>query len=763
MKQETFGLEKKKAPPSKPKEDLGLDTPVMYCPGVGPKRAQQFERMGIVTVGDLFWHLPRAYEDHHTLIPIRHLQEGQITTMVGTVVSAQERMPRNPSKVRHIFNVVIEDYSGTLMAVWFNQPFLRDKIKKGERISLHGKVERFDHYMQMSAPKYQIVGDDEGSTADILSMYPLSEGLTQGMMRGILAKALERFASYCIETLPEAVRQEYQFPNRLEAFLRLHQPESGDGAPTDVQAAQQNFLLPEGIEAAETLAALRAGDPQSRWERARRRLVFEELFHQQVLLRRYSENIKRQEGYGHPKPDPDPWGDEFGELDWRNPRHWPALFIKNLPFALTEDQLKVCQEIQTDMLIPAPMNRLLQGDVGSGKTAVSFYAMILAASAGMQAALLAPTEILAQQHANSFKKFTQGLPHLNAVLLTGSTRTADRREILKLIASGAVQAVIGTHAIFQEHVQFDKLSLVVVDEQHKFGVEQRQNLVEKGRHPDLLVATATPIPRTLSLTLFGDMDVSVIRSMPPGRPPIITRWTTWEKEAKVWEFVDEKIGEGQQAFVVCPIIENSEINPHLPSTEDAFERLSQTLLPNRRVAMLHGGHTPDEKQSVMDRMRAGEIDVVVSTTVIEVGVDIPNATIMVVMGADRFGLAQLHQLRGRVGRGTLKSYCILLTPPQISSYAEQRMRVLEKTRDGFVIAEEDLRLRGPGEQFGTRQSGRFRYHLADPFRDVEILQDARHAAMKLLKQDPVLALPEHQALKVEIQRQYGTAEAVRPS
>ena len=430
---------------------------------------------------------------------------------------------------------------------------------------------------------------------------------------------------------------------------------------------------------------------------------------------------------------------------------------------MTGDQIKVCREIERDLQKIEPMSRLLQGDVGSGKTVVSLYAMMAVVAGGAQAAFMAPTEILAQQHANTIRKFTQSIPGLHLAVLRGSDKAKDRRESLELIRSGAAQIVVGTHALFQEKVEFDNLGLVAIDEQHKFGVNQRQKLIEKGIHPDLLVATATPIPRTLSLTLFGDMDVSIIRSLPPGRPPLITRWTDWGKEKKVWEFVDERIAEGQQAYVVCPIIEPSENAPHLPSTEDAFERLSETFFPHRRVAILHGRHSAEAKEELMARMQAGEIDVVVATTVIEVGVDLPNATVIVVLGAERFGLAQLHQLRGRVGRGTQKSYCVLVTHPNIAPYAVQRMKVLEKTRDGFKIADEDLRLRGPGEQFGARQSGRINFRLADPVRDADLLREANQAATQMYELDADLKQPEHQVLKQELKLAYHRMEAFRPS
>lgn len=739
-------------------QEAGLDTPIQYCPGVGPRRGAILANLGISTVYDLLWHLPRAYEDHHNQIPIRHLQDGQVATVTGEVVSVEARLPRNQTKVKHIYKVMVEDFSGTLAVTWFNQAFLAQKIRVGTRLSLHGKVEQYDYYKQMSSPKYSILDNEPQAHSEIIPLYPLSEGLTQGQIQSAVRKAMEKFLVCCREFLSSEILAKYHFPERMNAFRILHQPQPGEGAPTDIAGQQDELLFEQLNDLPE-----QPRETETPWRKAQQRLIFEELYLHQLILNRQSLMVQRQEGIAHIPPDPDPFQNEPGELNPHNPGHWAAFFIQNLPFELTEDQRQVCQEIQKDMCSHAPMNRLLQGEVGSGKTVVSLYGMILAAASGNQAILMAPTEILAQQHTRSIRKFTQGIPGLNTIVITGSTTTAQRREAQELISTGVAQIIVGTHALFQENIHFPNVSLIIVDEQHKFGVHQRQQLVEKGTHPDLLVATATPIPRTLSLTVFGDMDVSTIRTLPPGRPPLITRWTTWENEEKIWSFVDEKIRDGQQVYVVCPIIEPSEVNPHLPSTDEAFEKISQTFLPHRRVAVLHGRHSPDEKQLLMEQMQKGEIDVVVATTVIEVGVDLPNATIMVILGAERFGLAQLHQLRGRVGRGSRKSYCILVTSDKISPVARHRMRIMEESRDGFAIAEQDMRLRGPGEQFGTKQSGFFKFRVADPFRDSEILQWARDAARTTLQKDPDFHLEEHALLRRELERNYGTADSFRPS
>ncbi|MGC9326338.1 MAG: ATP-dependent DNA helicase RecG [Candidatus Hinthialibacter sp.] len=742
----------------------GMDTPIQFCPGVGPQRARLFEKLNVQTVRDLFWHLPRAYEDFHHISPIRDLQAGKTAAVIGVVVAVEGRLPRGRGKVRHILHVQIKDATGYLSVVWFNQPYLQKQIKVKQRLLLHGKVDYYGPTLQMTSPQHREISpdDDASDSPGIVPIYPLCEGLSQMVVRKVVQKALERFSGDCREFLPERLLKANGFPARLETFRILHRPQPGEGAPIQEAASRpDDSSLLEEFDASSF--ALQCGDSNLIWEKARRRLVFEEFFLHQFILRQYSGIRKQTPGVAHPKPDPDPWTPSNETLDLSNPRTWPAQFIRHLPFQLTPDQIQVCREIELDMQRPAPMSRLLQGDVGSGKTVVSLYAMLVAVSGGAQAALMAPTEILAQQHANTIQKLTRSLPGLKMAVLRGGAKAKERRLNQDLVRTGAAQIVMGTHALFQGQVEFKNLGLVVVDEQHKFGVHQRQQLIEKGIHPDLLAATATPIPRTLSLTLFGDMECSVIKSLPPGRPPVITRWTTWGKEKKVWEFVDGLIAQGQQAYVVCPIIEPSETAPHLPSTEAAFERLSQTFFPHRRVAVLHGRHSAEMKEDFMMRMQAGQIDVIVATTVIEVGVDLPKATVMVVLGAERFGLAQLHQLRGRIGRGTQKSYCVLITHPNIAPYAVKRMRVMEKTHDGFLIADEDLRLRGAGEQFGVRQSGHINFRLADPLRDSQLLREANQAASQLYQADPKLAQPAHQPMKRELKLMFHRMEAYRPS
>jgi ATP-dependent DNA helicase RecG len=739
----------------------GLDTQVQFCPGVGPKRAQLLRKLHIESVYDIFWHFPRAYEDFHELSSIQQVKVGEIATVQGTVTMLESSQPRGRSKVRCIIRAVIADETGSILAVWFNQSFLTQKIQKGSTVILHGKVEHYDGFAQMSVPKVEIVENDQNTTG-ILPLYPLTEGLSQGVVRKIVQAAFAKFGQNWKEILPDTIRETYAYPTRIQALHTLHFPQPTDKAPTDLAIAQRNFLMDTGEEEIESSSFIPSGDPATVWGKARQRLAFDEFLLHQLILRTHSEQAKTQTGIVHPMPEPSPWG-EMTACANHDQAAWPALFVWNLPYTLTEDQQQVCQELESDMHAPKPMNRLLQGDVGAGKTVVSCYAMMLAVSGGRQAALMTPTEILAQQHADNIRNYTRGMEGLHVVVLSGTMKTKERREVVERIANGSAQIVIGTHALFQESIEFANLGLVVVDEQHKFGVNQRLKLLAKGQHPDLLVATATPIPRTLSLTLFGDMDVSVIASLPPGRPELITRWTHWEKEDKVWAFMDTLIAAGQQIYVVCPIISPSDNAPNLPSTEEAFDKLSATFLAHRRVAILHGRHRSEEKETMMAQLKAGTIDAVIATTVIEVGVDLPNATAMIILGAERFGLAQLHQLRGRVGRGTEKSYCVLVTPNQIADYAQQRMRCMESTRDGFVIAEEDLKLRGPGEHFGTRQSGHVRFRIADPYRDGDLLREAHQVAQQIYRQDPALTTPAHAGLKDEMTRKYGEWQANRPS
>lgn len=741
----------------------GLEAPVQFSPKVGPHRARLLKRLHITTVRDLFLHFPRGYEDHHTLTPVQFLKPGAVYSVRGKVVSVSERKPRGRSRVRSILEAYIEDTGGTIEAIWFNQAFLKKQLKEGTEVVLHGKVELKKNYLQLSSPKILPASSESSHKTGIVPLYPLTEGITQNVMQDIIYQAFERFNQHWQEFLPAWILDDYQLFQRIEAMRVMHFPQPHDGAPLE-KPDEQELLFDGENEILEPGNALRSSILDSRWSQARYRLVFEEFLLHQYLLQSMRGRVKQLTGIPHPIPEPNPLtGEVTDDLDPENPKHYPALFVQSLPFEMTAEQKQVCQEILADMAEPKPMNRLLQGDVGSGKTVVCLYAMMAAVASGYQAVMMAPTDLLAQQHFQTIIKFTKKIKGLRTAFLSGKSNTRETNEALLAMKTGAVDIVVGTHSLFQERVDFANLGLAVVDEQHKFGVNQRQQLVEKGKHPDLLIATATPIPRTLSLTLFGDMDVSSIRSLPPGRPPIVTRWTHWSNENKIWEFADEKIDQGQQMYVVCPIISTSENMPQLPSTEDAFINLCEDHFHHRRIALLHGKLTNDDKSRIMQQLRDQEIDIVVSTTVVEVGVDLPNATVMVVLGAERFGLAQLHQLRGRVGRGTEKSYFIMVTAENIAPYAQERMKALEKTRDGFQLAEEDLRLRGPGEIFGTRQSGEMMFKIGDPVMDQPILQHANQAAQILYEKDPFLQQAENQPFREEITQTFDQFELQRPA
>ncbi len=719
-----------------------LLTLVQWVKGVGPNRAALLNRLGIQTVHDLLWHLPRMYRTHRSAATIAGLRAGEKVTVQGTLRSIFARKPRGRSRVRNIIEGIVDDNRAAIRVVWFNQPYLMKKLRPGINVRLFGKTDLFDGFLQMSSPEVEIIdNEEEPEEGRILALYPLTEGLTQKVLRTIIANALEKHVPPTLEYLPLDILARHSLPTFGEAIRVLHQPEPDDGVPTVEGPVDEATLF-------DTLGGLEPdsfrGTSTGAWIAARRRLIFEEFFQLRWLLSKSRSTIRKQPGIPHPPPEPDPIEVVTVSVPESTSREsWPARFLAALPFDLTEDQRNVLRAIQKDMLSDAPMNRLLQGEVGSGKTIVAFYALILAAAGGHQAAMMVPTEILTEQHLRTLMTLKKSIPELSIAAFRGSMRERERRPILEALASGSLDIVIGTHALFEERIEFDRLGLVVIDEQHKFGVEQRTKLVAKGTRPDLLLMTATPIPRTLALTWYGDMDTSEIHELPAGRPPIQTRWTTWDKIDKVWEFVDEKLGLGQQAYVVCPAIEATDDTGTYPSAEEFHSLLAETVMPHRRVALLHGRFKADERSAVMQALVSGEIDLVVATTVVEVGVDLPKATIMVVLGSDRFGLAQLHQLRGRVGRGTKKSYCVLVTHTNTSNLARKRLQALEVSRDGFHLAEEDLRLRGPGELFGVRQSGLWSFRVADPSLHVDWLDKAQRAATTLHEEDPQLQLPQN--------------------
>jgi len=657
----------------------------MYVKGVGPARAAMLEAKGLKLVEDLLFYAPFRYEDRSNVKTIGQLAPGEMATVLAEVRSTKLSGFRRRNL--GLFTATFTDASHAyLNAKWFHGGYLADVFTPGQKVALFGKVE-FDSYsgnLGMTHPEYEILsGDEEGDaslhTGRVVPIYEAAGKITTRMFRTLLDRILAEVAPLD-DPLPFEILARLKLPDRWTAIRALHFP----GADSDLRLWNA-FRSP-----------------------AQFRLIFEEFFWLECGL-----ELKRAKTRLYP-------GIAFGLTDRVRER------IKQmLPFKPTGAQKRVLGEIAKDMSRPHPMYRLLQGDVGSGKTLVAAEAAIIAIENGYQTAVLAPTEILAAQHHFYFKKLFQKLDYVT-VLLTGSASQREKAQIKKIIAAGLAPVVVGTHALLERDVEFAKLGLAIVDEQHRFGVEQRQALMEKGSHPDVLVMTATPIPRTLALTVYGDLDVSIIDELPPGRKPIETKHVSQERVEQVYSFLKKQVGLGRQAYVVYPVIEESETQA-MKAAEKMHERLSKIVFPDTPVGLLHGKLSTDEKEAAMEKFQRGETKILVSTTVIEVGVDVPNATVMVIEQAERFGLAQLHQLRGRVGRGGEQSYCILVTD-KLNDAGRERIRTLVDSTDGFYIAEMDMKLRGPGEFFGTRQSGMPALRIGNILRDADILEVARSEA-----------------------------------
>mgnify|MGYP000920585864 FL=1 len=655
--------------------------------GVGVKKAAAFARLGICTVYDLLTYYPRTYEDQSHTTPINRLRPGERSTVLGVIQSVTERPTRRRSFT--VLTAMVGDGTGYVQAVWFNQRFLKSKLREGQRILLSGKVDyAYNTRGQLAITgitSFEILGTQDAAEEylGILPIYGATEGLTQKQLRQMVEYALVQAEGALSETLPARIREEYRLIGRTAAFHRIHFPK------------QEEELLA-----------------------ARRRLAFEELYLIQCgLLALKKRTAEEQEGITHVKS---------GAL--------AARVLAALPFDLTADQEKVWEEIERDMESPLPMRRLVQGDVGSGKTAIALLALVKTVESGHQGALMAPTEILARQHYEYLQEVLAPLG-VRVGFLSGRLTKKERTEIAAALAAHEVDIAVGTHALIQEYVAFDKLGLVVTDEQHRFGVAQRAALEKKSTvTPDVLVMTATPIPRTMTLTVYGDLDVSRIEHLPPGRQPIRTFLRDEMAREKIYAFVRKEIESGRQAYVVCPLIEASE-ESDLPSAEEVYEELAHGIFYGISCGLLHGRMKSAEKEAVMSAFYADEIKLLVSTTVIEVGVNVPNASILVVEHAERFGLAQLHQLRGRVGRGSYASYCILIAGRSASS--QERLKVIEQTSDGFQLAEEDLRLRGPGQFFGAMQHGLGDLKIANVFTDMDLLLLARRAALATVD-DPAM-------------------------
>jgi ATP-dependent DNA helicase RecG len=702
---------------------LELATPVQYVKGIGPRLSEALAAKGIHTVEDLLHYLPFRYEDRLNPRGITELRAGEMATVIAEVrTSGLFRTRRMP-----IFEMTAGQGRNRLKSIWFNASYLRDQFKPGQLVALYGKVEpdRVRGELQLVQPQFEILADSSdplsangqnklAESLEVGRIVPIYESTAQGRLtsrwfRRTIHSALENLQTSTLDPIPQAVCRRGGLIPAREALWKVHWPDAGESF-SDLQESR----TPAHI-----------------------RLIFEELFFIELGLELKRREQKTRTGVAF-------------RLDDRV----REAIKKILPFHPTAAQKRALKEIAADMEKPFPMRRLLQGDVGSGKTIVAFEAAIIAIENGYQVALMAPTEILAQQHFFSARRILEPAGY-RVVLLTGSLEDDRKRETRRHIARGNAQLVIGTHALIEKKVDFARLGLVIVDEQHRFGVLQRFRLMKKGdetapdltdqqssAEPDVLVMTATPIPRTLALTLYGDLDLSVLDELPPGRTPITTRRVTDSESEKVWEFVRKQVGQGRQVYVVYPVIEENE-QTELKAAMKMYRELSKQIFPDIRVGLLHGRMETDLKEDAMRLFQQGEIDILVATTVIEVGVDVPNAAVMVIEHAERFGLAQLHQLRGRIGRGAARSYCILMTGGKISEEGERRLDAMVRTNDGFKIAELDLELRGPGEFFGTRQAGLPSFRVANIIRDRELLEVAkREAAAVLAGSDPDISQEE---------------------
>ena len=677
-----------------------LDMPVNYLKGVGPHRAEALRRLGIVTARDLILHIPHRYEDASTITPIASLETGMDGTIIGKVISKGIIPTR---KGLRIFQAVLKDETGMIEASWPGQPFLDRTIEKGDYMLLTGPV-RFYHGRQLQPREYiQLGKDDDGiKGGKVLAVYPATEGLSFKVIRGIIDAHLDSLLPLLKEYLPEDLLAMAGVPSLADAIRMVHRPQT----------------IAEGL-------------------RGRARLAFEELLFVHVLHRR-GNALKRERRSG---------------IAFQNRRQLTSALKNVLPFTLTNAQTTAVREIVADMSSDRKMHRLLQGDVGSGKTIVALFASLLAMENGYQAAIMAPTELLAEQHARTIARLLEPLG-IEPVLVTGSLRSRARKAAAEKLAGTEPLLVVGTHALVQESAVFGRLGFVTIDEQHRFGVEQRAAISAKGESPDVLLMSATPIPRSLALTVYGDLDVSTLDERPAGRQPATTVMRPEKARDRVLEFVARETEKGRQAYVVYPVIDESE-KTDLKAATTMYEQLSAGAFAGRVVALIHGRVPADERETIMRAFRDGKIDVLVSTTVIEVGIDVANATVMLVEHPERFGLSQLHQLRGRVGRGAEASYCILLG--DVGDEAAERLRIFVETDDGFEIARADLRLRGMGNLFGEEQSGEATFRIADPVRDEELNIKARTGAEVLLDRDPELTSKANAGIRKVLSARYSRA------
>ena len=681
------------------KGEITLTMPVQYLKGVGPARAEVFAQLGVHTVGDLLEYFPRDWMFAPRMVKISQMKPNQTAAVIGQVESTDYQSYRR----QPLFEAMISDDTGLCRIVWFHGGYLQKQLQPGQVIMASGKAALYRHQLQMTNPKFIVLDEEHLPSTEYFSggVYPASARLGSRQIKRIIRPVLDNLGDLVYEFYDKDFLKKANLITRKDAFAWIHLP------PDEKRLAQ-----------------------------AKRRLKYDELFLMQLglALRRF-----RMKHFSAAKPCVC-----TDEIDSR--------IRKRFPFLLTEDQNNCIGEIAADMAGSEPMNRLLQGDVGSGKTVVALYAALLAVANKRQAAIMAPTEILAGQHFLSIERYLKG-SKVRRVLITGGLTGKKRAEILSEIKAGEVDIVVGTVALLEEDIEFQELGLIVIDEQHKFGVEQRARL-RKQTTPHCLVMTATPIPRTLAMTAFGDLDVSVIKHSPPGRGAVITRWVDRSDRAKAHEFIRQRLKAKKQAYFVYPRITAVEQNSDVKAATDEWKNLSQNVFPEFKVELLHGRMPSARKQQIMSDFRRGRIDVLVSTVVVEVGLDVPNATIMVIEEADRFGLAQLHQLRGRIGRGEAKSYCLLFGDTD-SEIARGRIEVMTRSNDGFDIAEQDLRLRGPGEMFSTRQHGLPDLKIASIVDDFDLLTMARRNAFELVRHDPMLTQPEHVSIRRALLAKFG--------
>jgi ATP-dependent DNA helicase RecG len=687
--------EKPEAPPEPP---AALKAPLTTVPGIGPKSAKTLEKLEMRTLADLLWHLPRRYDDYSQLETINRLWYGQEVTVIGTVEKVDLREVRRGRM--KLTEALISDGTGSLRITWFNQPWIANRLKPGQPIVLSGKVDQYLGKLTMSNPEWEPLEQRQLHTNRIVPVYPLTAGISGKWLRRVIHSVVQRLALRVPDPLPDRLRESAGLMPLGQAIMQVHFPDN--------------------------------------WEilkKAQHRLAFDEMFMLQLGVLRQKRAWEAIEGQALTTED-----------------EWVNTFIGALPYDLTLAQKRALEDIRADLASTIPMNRLLQGDVGSGKTVVAAAAIGMTANNQAQSAFMAPTSILAEQH---YRTLLELLPSAGRVpaesiqLLIGATSETEKETIRTGLETGDIQVVVGTHALIEDPIVFKQLGLVIIDEQHRFGVEQRAILRQKGDNPNLLVMTATPIPRSLALTVYGDLDLSVLDEMPPGRQPIETRVLLPKERNRAYSFVHGQIEHGQQAFVIYPLVEGSE-KVQAKAAVDEHAVLQEQVFPEYSVGLLHGRMKADEKDQTMQSFRKRELDILVSTSVVEVGVDIPNATVMLIEGANHFGLAQLHQFRGRVGRGESKSYCLLI-PDQDSDADNQRLKAMQSTNDGFELAEMDLDQRGPGDFLGTRQSGFAELKTAQ-LTDVKLIEKARREAHKMFEVDPELTQPEHALLAEELTR-----------